>query len=258
MVKTVIDYISLRGRGNSVVAKHTMSAAKRCCKNRDRVNENDENQQKHLEIESVLLPGLPNHLAQHCLSTLHPSLLYNVCMPWRRFLYSPCFPPFFSLYALLRPNSATAPSANCVRGHCQSHSVAFFCFEPISSKWRSLPSPPSDPPLCLLRRHPSFISRNLPIQSITASGRLVLIAANTHELLPALTRPLVFDPLSSKWNFGPPFLLLGGGVPPAQYMVWYTLRVVQAHSSTVMWQGPLRDGTCPRMKQVGIGKRWRH
>ncbi|KAL0374132.1 UNVERIFIED_CONTAM: F-box/kelch-repeat protein SKIP25 [Sesamum radiatum] len=182
-----------------------MSAAKRRCKNIDSVNEYDENQQQHLEIESVLLPGLPNHLAQHCLSTLHPSLLYKVCMSWRRLLYSPCFPPFFSLYALLHPNSATTPSANCVRGHCQSHSVAFFCFEPISSKWRSLPSPPSDPPLCLLRRHPSFLSRNLPVQSITASGRLVLIAANTHELLPALARPLVFDPLSSKWNFGPPF-----------------------------------------------------
>lgn len=85
------------------------------------------------------------------------------------------------------------------------HSIALFFFDPISFKWKSLPHPPSDPPLCLSRRHPSFISRILPIQSVTVSGQLVLIAANTHKLLPALTHPLVFDPLSSKWNFGPPF-----------------------------------------------------
>lgn len=57
----------------------------------------------------------------------------------------------------------------------------------------------------MLSRHPSYISRVLPIQSITASGNLVLIAANTHKFLPTLTSPLVFDPLSCKWSFGPPF-----------------------------------------------------
>ncbi|KAI3448978.1 hypothetical protein Pfo_005643 [Paulownia fortunei] len=181
-----------------------MNAAKNHCKNKERINEKDGNQQIHLEVESVLVPGLPNHLAQLCLSTLQPSLLYRVCMSWRRLIYSPSFPPFFSLYALLGQTSSMDSSVNYVQGQCQSHTVGFFCFDPISWKWRSLPSPPSDPPLCLLSRHPSFISRIFPIQSVTASGRLVLIAANTHKFLPALTHPLVFDPLSSKWNFGPP------------------------------------------------------
>lgn len=150
---------------------------------------NEENDQKmEVESESVLLPGLPNHLAQLCLSTLHPSVLYRVCHSWRRLIYSPSFPPFFSLYAVLsRPNS-----------------VEFCCFDPLSSTWKALPSPPSEPPLCLLRRHPSFISRSLPIQSLAVSGRLVLLSATTHKLLPSLSHPLVFDPLSSNWTFGPP------------------------------------------------------
>lgn len=32
-----------------------------------------------------------------------------------------------------------------------------------------------------------------------------MIAANTHKFLPALTSPLVFDPLTTKWSFGPLF-----------------------------------------------------
>ncbi|KAL2514124.1 F-box/kelch-repeat protein SKIP25 [Forsythia ovata] len=141
-----------------------------------------------VEFESVLLPGLPNHLAHLCLSTLHPSVLYRVCRSWQRLIYSPSFPPFFSLYTVLfRPNS-----------------VEFCCFDPISSKWRVLPTPPSEPPLSLIRRHPSFISRILPIQSLAVSGRLILISATMNKFLPAFTHPLVFDPLSSNWSFGPP------------------------------------------------------
>ncbi|XP_052192212.1 F-box/kelch-repeat protein SKIP25-like [Diospyros lotus] len=157
--------------------------------------ENDE------DDESILLPGLPDHLAQLCLSTLHPSLLYAVCRPWRRLLYSPCCPPFFSLYALL---SSTSPASAANRQY--SNSVEFLSLDPVSSAWRQLPSPPSDPPLRLLHRHPSFISWNLPIQSVTASGRLVLIAATTDHFLPALSCPLVFDPLSNSnhWFSGPP------------------------------------------------------
>ncbi|KAG8363530.1 hypothetical protein BUALT_Bualt19G0032000 [Buddleja alternifolia] len=174
----------------SIAKNHTMNTAKKRLKNKDIIKENDENEQ----IESALLPGLPNHLAHLCLSSLQPSLLYNVNTSWRKFIYSPYYPPFFSLYALLYKTSSISPS------------VGFFCFDTISSKWKPLPSPPSNPPLCLIRHHPSYISRVIPIQSVTTSGHLVLVAGTTNKFLPALTRPLVFDPLSSKWYFGPPLL----------------------------------------------------
>lgn len=143
--------------------------------------------------ESILLvPGLPNELAELCLLKLDPALLSSVCRSWRRLIYSPSFPPFFSLYALISPLSTHQPS----------NSIQFFSLDPISSKWIPLPSPP--PPLQLLHRHPAFISRKLPIQSLTVSGHLVLIAATTHHFLPALPSPLLFDPLSKNWLFGPP------------------------------------------------------
>ncbi|XP_075521221.1 F-box/kelch-repeat protein SKIP25-like [Primulina tabacum] len=179
------------------------------CKNKDIINENDEKLQINFLIKSGLLPGLPDHLAQLCLSTLPPSLLYSVSLSWRRLIYSPSFPPFLSLYAVLgRPTSIKYPFIKSVqlgRCQCQPNSIAFFSFDPISSTWRALPTPPTDPSMCIIRQHPSFISRILSIQSLTASGRLVLIAATTHKLLPALTHPLVFDPLSGKWYCGPPF-----------------------------------------------------
>ncbi|XP_047977924.1 F-box/kelch-repeat protein SKIP25-like [Salvia hispanica] len=172
-----------------------MEAAKKHCKNKDITLDGND-----LQTEHVLLPGLPNHLASLCLANLPPSLLYRVCISWRRFIYSPNFPPFYSLYALLAPTSPAPGSA------CQYHSASFFCFDPVAWKWRSLPSPPTScSPLCMLSRHPSYISRILPVQSITASSLLLLIAANTHNFLPALSHPLVFNPLSSKWSFGPPF-----------------------------------------------------
>lgn len=152
-----------------------------------------------------LLPGLPNHLARLCLENVPPSLLYRVCVSWRRLVYSPDFPPFYSLYALLSPVSS---SSNCVENECQLHSASFSCFDPVAWKWSSLPPLPFSPsslPLCMISRHPSYISRILPVQSITASNRLLLIAANTHEFLPSLATPLVFDPLARKWSFGPPF-----------------------------------------------------
>ncbi|KAK6120767.1 hypothetical protein DH2020_045495 [Rehmannia glutinosa] len=178
-----------------------MNAAKKLCKDKETINENERRNQ---QTESILLPGLPNHLAQLCLSTLQPSLLYKVCKSWQHLIYSPDFPPYLSLYTIVSQTPPVSSSLNHVQGQCQSPSVNFFCFDPISSKWRSLPTPPFDPSLCLLRRHPSYISRILPIQSITASRKLVLISASTEKFFPALTRPLVFDPLSSKWNFGPP------------------------------------------------------
>ncbi|XP_027106786.1 F-box/kelch-repeat protein SKIP25 [Coffea arabica] len=170
-----------------------MNAPTGVCKRQDR-SKTDDNHQTHDEDQMALIPGLPNHLAHLCLSALCPSLLNSVCQSWRRFIYSPSFPPFFSLYALLSSTSST------------SNSVEFFCFDPISLAWESLPSPPSNPPLKLLHRHSSFISRILPIQSLTVSGRLVLIAATNDKFLPAFHRPLGFDPLSNKWFFGPPLL----------------------------------------------------
>ncbi|KAI3826874.1 hypothetical protein L1987_00933 [Smallanthus sonchifolius] len=149
--------------------------------------------------EPQLLPGLPNHLAQVILSTVRPSLLSAVCRQWRHLIYTPCFPPFLSLYAIVANNN----NNNIGKPHL-SDSVDFFTFDPISSKWTILPPPVTDPPFRLLHRHPSFISRTLTIQSLTVAGCLVLIAATGHKFLPGLSHPLVFDPSSGEWCLGPP------------------------------------------------------
>ncbi|XP_040988100.1 F-box/kelch-repeat protein SKIP25 [Juglans microcarpa x Juglans regia] len=151
------------------------------------------------DLDQPLLPGLPDHIAQLCLSLVHPSFLYSVCRSWRRLIYSPSFPPYLSLYALLSSSSSSSQSAQS-----QSDAVDFFTFDPISSSWHLLPPPPPDPPLRVLLHHPSFISRNLPIQSVSVSGNLILLAATTHNFLPALSHPLIFSPLSTAWALGPP------------------------------------------------------
>ena len=148
----------------------------------------------------TLLPGLPNDLAQRCLSSLSPSFLFSVCHPWRRLLYSPSFPPFFSLYALLFPSQN--PTRRDPGEIALQNSIQFFSFDPLASTWRPLPSPPQNPLLHLLHRHPSFLSRNLPIQSLTVSNHLVLIAATTHKLFPVLSSPLVFHPEFNRWFYG--------------------------------------------------------
>jgi hypothetical protein len=135
-----------------------------------------------------LLPGLPDHLAQLCLSPLPPSLLHAVCRPWRRLLYAPSFPPFLSLYALLEDAGDGAAS--------------FAAYDPIAVRWDALPAPPMPSPPPTLW-HPSFLSRRLPLQSVAAAGRLVLVAGSTHSLHPALPRPLVFDPAAPRWLVGP-------------------------------------------------------
>ncbi|KAJ9131844.1 hypothetical protein P3X46_034756 [Hevea brasiliensis] len=155
------------------------------------------------DIENeLLLPGLPNHLAQICLSFLSPALLFSVCHAWRRLLYSHSFPPFFSLYVLVSP-----PPNRKVDQVDAINSIQFLSLDPFSSKWQSLPSPPKDPPLHLLHRHPSFLSRNLSIQSLTVSNHLVLMAGTTCRFVPALSMPLLFHPESNYWFFGPPFTI---------------------------------------------------
>ncbi|XWS58653.1 hypothetical protein CRYUN_Cryun08bG0053000 [Craigia yunnanensis] len=149
----------------------------------------------------TLLPGLPDDLAQRCLSSQSPSLLFSVCHPWRRLLHSPSFPPFFSLYALLSP--LQNPTRRNLGEVAPPNSIEFLSFDPLSSVWRPLPIPPQNPPLHLLHRHPSFLSRNLPIQSLTVSNHLVLIATTTHKLFPVLSSPLVFHPESNCWFYGP-------------------------------------------------------
>lgn len=158
-------------------------------KQRRKLTQNDDDHH-----QQPLLPGLPDHIAQACLSLVHPSILYSVCRSWRRVIYTRSFPPFPSLYALLSSSSSSS----------LQNSIQFYNFDPISSSWRALPTTPPDPPLHLFLRHPSFISRNLPIQTVSASGKLVLLAATTHNFFPALPRPLVFDPDTSRWLFGPP------------------------------------------------------
>uniref|UniRef100_A0A0E0LFJ5 F-box domain-containing protein n=1 Tax=Oryza punctata TaxID=4537 RepID=A0A0E0LFJ5_ORYPU len=138
-----------------------------------------------------LLPGLPDHLAQLCLSPLPPRLLHAVCLPWRRLMYTPSFPPFLSLYALLDDADADA-------------GVSFAAYDPLAGRWDALPSPPMPSPPPMLW-HPSFLARRLPLQSVAAAGRLVLVSGSTQSLHPALSRPLVFDPASPtpRWQLGP-------------------------------------------------------
>lgn len=140
-----------------------------------------------------LLPGLPEHIAQICLSLVQPSKLYSVCKSWRCLIYSPSFPPFLSIYTLLLSDLKN-PSSDSIR---------FSSFDPISAKWHTLPPPPLRR---LLLHHPSFISRRLPVQSVTVSGHLVLLAATADHFLPALTQPLIFNPSSQtqNWTHGPP------------------------------------------------------
>ncbi|KAB1216163.1 F-box/kelch-repeat protein SKIP25 [Morella rubra] len=149
-----------------------------------------------------LLPGLPDHIAQVCLSLVHPSSLYSVCRSWRHLIYSPSFPPYLSLYAVCSSSSSSATSTQTAQKH--SNAVDFFTFDPISSNWHALPAPPPHSTLRILLHHPSFLSRKLPIQSVSVSGNLVLLAATTYDLLPALSHPLMFNPLSRTWVFGPP------------------------------------------------------
>ncbi|CAJ1930902.1 unnamed protein product [Sphenostylis stenocarpa] len=143
---------------------------------------------KQHQRQHVLIPGLPDHIAQSCLSSVDPSLLFSISHTWRRLIYSPSFPPFFSLYAIL-----SAPKSHTY--------IEFHTFDPISHTWRLLP--PHPPLHHLLLRHPSFLSRSLSVQSVSAADRLILVAATTHNLSPALPRPLIFHPLSGTWSFGP-------------------------------------------------------
>ncbi|ESQ33689.1 hypothetical protein EUTSA_v10009358mg [Eutrema salsugineum] len=153
--------------------------------------------------EVALIEGLPDHISEICLSLVHrPSLLSAVCTRWRRLLYSPEFPPFPSLYALFVDSNSdpAAPGQSRV-----NPAIRFMCFDPVSSKWDPLPPPPPDLPLHrILYRHPSFISFNLPIQCVSAAGKLFLIAGSNRELSPAISHPLIFDPISSTWTSGPP------------------------------------------------------
>ncbi|PHT58550.1 F-box/kelch-repeat protein SKIP25 [Capsicum baccatum] len=146
---------------------------------------------KKLHQYQSLIPGLPDDIAQICLSHVQPSTLYSVCHSWRRLVYSSSFPSFLSVYSLLKPSQS------------EKNSVDFANFDPVSAKWTLLPPPPLNPPLRILLRHPSFISRHLPIQSVSVSGNFVLLAATTDPLLPALSNPLVFNPRTGKWSNGP-------------------------------------------------------
>ncbi|CAF2044423.1 F-box/kelch-repeat protein SKIP25 [Brassica rapa] len=150
----------------------------------------------------ALIDGLPDHISEICLSLVsRPSLLAAVCTRWRRLVYSPEFPPFSSLYALFVASSSD-PTPGLRR---VNSAIRLMCFDPVSSKWDPLPPPPPELPLNrIIYRHPSYISFNLPIQCVSASGKLVIIAGSNQELSPAISHPLIFDPISSAWTSGPP------------------------------------------------------
>ncbi|KAK9699080.1 hypothetical protein RND81_08G151600 [Saponaria officinalis] len=222
--------------------------------------DHDEDQQH----KQQLIPGLPDHVAQLCLSKVHPKYLYPICPSWRNFIYSPLFPPFLSLYTIFTPS--LSPTSQIVTP------IRFSSFDPISARWCDLPPPP-DPPLQLLLHHPSFISRNLPIQSIAVRDRLVLVAATTQHLLPALPRPLVFAPLEKRgehWGFGPDIPVprrwcaaggLGGSVYVASgvgsHFSTDTARSVEKWdpSGSTCWEKtrPLRDGRFSRESVDAVG-----
>ncbi|KAI3749534.1 hypothetical protein L2E82_20148 [Cichorium intybus] len=148
-----------------------------------------------------LLPGLPDHIAHLCLSLVSQATLYSVCRSWRRLIYSGSIPPFRSIYTLSLPTTAAA----CRGGDRHNQMLRLSSFDPISSKWITIDSPSLLPFLHRLSvRHPSFTSRNLPVQSLSVSGNLVLLAATSSDLLPALPHPLVFNPVSNSWSSGPP------------------------------------------------------
>ncbi|XP_031482224.1 F-box/kelch-repeat protein SKIP25 [Nymphaea colorata] len=157
---------------------------------------------RRLHTGSELISALPDHVAQLILHRLPPSLLFSVCRSWRRLLYSPSFPsPSFScLYALLFPASALGGGCADGDGETVLHLSAF---DPLSSRWGHLPSPP----VRLLLSHPSILCHRLPVQSLSSRQRLLLISATTDRLhlRPALDRPLVFLPESRAWTPGPPF-----------------------------------------------------
>ncbi|KAL4571975.1 hypothetical protein LXL04_018743 [Taraxacum kok-saghyz] len=143
-----------------------------------------------------MIPGLPDHIAQLCLSRVHPSILSSVCCSWRQFIYSASFPPFHSLYTLSSTTTTTSSG--------QTSILQLSSFDPVSNQW-SVVTP--TPYLVHVRlRHPSFIARNLPIQSFSVAGKLVLLAGTSGDLLPAFSHPIIFNPLSKTWSFGPPHL----------------------------------------------------
>jgi hypothetical protein len=181
-------------RHRTVAAAAPMDAATAAAAvDRSRVQEEEEEQRQ------PLLPGLPDHLAQLCLAPLPPRLLHAVCRPWRRLLYAPSFPPFLSLYAVLAGGADAADAAS-------GGGVSFAAYDAVTGRWDELPAPPmpSSPPRLW---HPSFLSRRLPLQSVAAAGRLVLVAGSTRSLSPALPRPVVFDPSAPtpRWRLGPRF-----------------------------------------------------
>ncbi|KAJ4950203.1 hypothetical protein NE237_027035 [Protea cynaroides] len=171
---------------------------------------------RYVQQHEPLLPGLPDDLAQLCLSLVPPSLLYSVCHSWRRLIYSPSFPPFPSLYTLFYSSTTTTTTTTTTTSfprnqshqpnQTQSNPIEFLSFDPISSKWHRHPPPPPDPHYGpLLFRHPSFLSRNLPIQTVTVSNHLILLSATNYHFLPALSHPHIFHPDSNQWHLGPPF-----------------------------------------------------
>ncbi|KDP39590.1 hypothetical protein JCGZ_02610 [Jatropha curcas] len=166
-------------------------------KGRKNSNGGDNQNESFDTDKETLLPGLPNDLGHLCLTSVSPTLLFSVCHAWRRVLYSHFLTPFYWLYVLLSP----PPSSNA------NNSIEFFSLDPLSSTWHPLPHPPKNPPLHLLHRHPSFLSRNLPIQTLTVSDHLVLMAGTTYSFVPALSRPLLFHPETKTWFYGPPFTI---------------------------------------------------
>ncbi|KAJ3672576.1 hypothetical protein LUZ60_007297 [Juncus effusus] len=220
--------------------------------------EKEEEEEEEEEEDGMLIPGLPDDLTKQCLARLPPSLIFSVCHPWRRFLYSSAFPsPHFSLYSLMADSDSP------------SDSLSFFSFDPLTAKWDPLPPPPLPSPLIL--QHPSFISRLLPVQSLSSHPYLLLLSASNPSLAPALPCPLVFHPSPPRWQVGPSFpisprrwcaagssngsVFIFSGVgslayDPALARSAFKWDLSNSNNNTSHWKwdplAPLRDGTFSR------------
>nr|XP_043637220.1 F-box/kelch-repeat protein SKIP25-like [Erigeron canadensis] len=162
---------------------------------------------KLLDNHHSLLPGLPDHIAHLCLSLISPATLFSVCKSWRRLIYSHNFPPFRSLYTISLPTTTVDGGGDVTRAGNHNQTIKIHSFDPISSKWITIDSPPQPYLHRISVTLPSFIRRYLPIQSLSISGELILLAGtSTHRdsTIPAFPDPIIFDPLSNTWSTGPP------------------------------------------------------
>lgn len=106
-----------------------------------RLDHRDHNQEENKQ-QQQLIPGLPNHIAHLILTKIPPSILYSVSISWRKFINSPLFPSFLSLYTLLIPNNIIKNSPNSIPIPKRFLTpISFYSYDRVSCQWQRLPLP---------------------------------------------------------------------------------------------------------------------